>query len=246
VIFVLIGDTEVEDAVPPDEALALPDPIPVHLAAPTTAFSAPSESSEPLGEIAAEAELLADAVSEDGAWARVAYQERPAWVLTISLIEAEAISELPALKPDTFTPMQAFYFRTGIGQSACQQAPDLLLVQGPEHFSVDIRANGADIRIGSTAVFKGSDVFALSGQVVIFPDTPNAAILPAGHWAGLCPSDEQNQGTDSQPDRTEFIVGCIDSPPEPVTDEQWEQLGLGVLEHIPASVLNYPIALEAP
>ena len=243
-IFVLMGDTEIENAVSPEAALELPDPITVHTAAPAPLYTAPDESSELLGVTEVNAELLADVLSEDGLWARVGFQDRPAWVFSISLLEELALGQLPAIDRDAFTPMQAFYFRTGIGQSECEQAPDLLLVQGPEQFAVDIQANGADIRIGSTAVLKGSEVIALSGEVVIFPDTPNAVTIPAGHGASLCLEEGRNLGTDGQANDSEVIEGCLESPPAPLDEGQREKIT--VVEQIPAAVVNYPVALEVP
>ncbi len=46
--------------------------------------------------------------------------------------------------------MQAFYFRTSISGTQCTEAPNSLVVQGPQDVAVDITANGADIRLGST------------------------------------------------------------------------------------------------
>ncbi len=53
-------------------------------------------------------------------------------------------------------PMQAFYLRTGIGDAACEEAPESgLLVQTPDGVdSVSFNANGVDVEVGSTVFFQ--------------------------------------------------------------------------------------------
>jgi hypothetical protein len=224
-----------------EAALELPDPITTHTAPPAPCFAAPSDSSEMLGVASADTELLADAVNGRPVDARGLYGQ-PRLGVFDRLLEEEALGQLPAIDKNSFTPMQAFYFRTGIGQSACEQAPDMLLVQGPERFAVDIRANGADIRIGSTAVLTGSQLIAVTGEVVIFPDTPGAVAIPAGHVVSLQFSDQpQSLGIDGQAD--DRLVTGIVSPPAPLGDQQREQLA--VIEDIPAEVVNYAVELDA-
>lgn len=53
-------------------------------------------------------------------------------------------------------PMQAFFLRTGIGDSACEEAPDSgVLVQTPEGVeSVVFNVNGMDMAVGSTVLLQ--------------------------------------------------------------------------------------------
>ncbi|MEO8393797.1 MAG: hypothetical protein ABI700_12470, partial [Chloroflexota bacterium] len=54
-------------------------------------------------------------------------------------------------------PMQAVYFTTGIGGTKCNNAPESsLIIQGPKDITVNMRVNGADIKLGSTAVFRST------------------------------------------------------------------------------------------
>lgn len=57
---------------------------------------------------------------------------------------------------DDYTPMQAFYLRTGIGDAACEEAPDSgLLVQTPDGVTeVAFNVNGVDVAMGSTVLFQ--------------------------------------------------------------------------------------------
>ncbi|MEO1288779.1 MAG: thrombospondin type 3 repeat-containing protein [Chloroflexota bacterium] len=56
---------------------------------------------------------------------------------------------------DAQTPMQAFYLRTGIGTTECEEAPESgLLVQTPDGVEeVTFNINGVDVQIGSTVYF---------------------------------------------------------------------------------------------
>ena len=52
-----------------------------------------------------------------------------------------------------FTPMQAFYFRSGVGDAGCAEAPESgMLIQTPEGVEeVFLNVNGANMLLGSTA-----------------------------------------------------------------------------------------------
>ncbi len=91
-------------------------------------------------------------------------------------------------------PMQAVYFTTGLGQPKCNDAPpSALVVQGPKDVTINIRVNGADISLGSTAVFKTSatndsmECGVLDGEAHV--GKTNLAI-PAGFTATV-PLDNQ-------------------------------------------------------
>ena len=57
---------------------------------------------------------------------------------------------------DEQTPMQAFYLRTGIGDVACEEAPESgLLIQTPDGIDeVTFNVNGVDVQVGSTVLFQ--------------------------------------------------------------------------------------------
>lgn len=66
--------------------------------------------------------------------------------------EAEIEPDMDA--PEDYSgPMQAFYFRTGIGAPVCQDVPEGgVLVQTPQQAPVQLLVNGFELRIGSTAL----------------------------------------------------------------------------------------------
>src|SRR5262249_18989320 len=130
------------------------------------------------------------------------------------------LSTLPVIGPDTKTPMQAFYFRTSISGTACDQAPNSVVVQGPKNLTIDINANGADIRLGSTIalyelpvdamtqqyltqhygniglVTELMQIIVLDGHVVLDAGKPNQIEMNTGETTFICLSSPQNLGDD--------------------------------------------------
>jgi hypothetical protein len=89
-------------------------------------------------------------------WVRVRYEEyrtSTGWILA-ELVDAD-LAALPDVPSDSLTlnPMQAFYFKTGIGQTQCAEAPENgIVVQTPQGAGkVNFTVNGIDIALGSTA-----------------------------------------------------------------------------------------------
>lgn len=149
VTFILLGDAMVVNAVPEDEAQLPVEPIPVETTVDTVLRSFGTSSSNVLNAVPARATLAADAVSQDGNWVRVVYEEVGGWVRTDTLTSAD-LSTLPVVTANTRTPMQAFLFRTGVQQPACTEAPSSVVIQGPTNTQVNLNVNGADIIVGST------------------------------------------------------------------------------------------------
>lgn len=58
--------------------------------------------------------------------------------------------------PTVYKPMQAFYFRSGIGDVACNEAPrDGMLIQSPQGpYRITLSINDVKIELGSTAFFQ--------------------------------------------------------------------------------------------
>ena len=157
VIFMLMGDVQVENAVAPEDVYEPVDAIPVTtLVASSNIRQSPSTNGFVLGVAPLGTEFDADGLSTDSQWVRIIFDEQPAWI-SRSIIDSESsLSELPIINDTNRTPMQAFYFSTGAGVSTCNEAPDSLMIQGPNSLEVAINANGVDINIGSTIVLESS------------------------------------------------------------------------------------------
>jgi hypothetical protein len=248
VTFVLLGDVEVENAVAPEDAFVPSEGIEVtvNIAAGANVRSGPGTNFNVLGGLQNGQTVLADGLSEDGEWLRVAYRERPAW-LSMSVIDDNnpALRELPTLTADLQTPMQAFYLRTGIGQPECNEAPqDILLVQGPENININITVNGADIELGSTGVL---DIVYIDGlpylRIIVLDGrfTIGGKVISTGEYSVVCLGDENSRGLDGE--NNDLVVTCEPTDPAPFEDfgETW-----CVLEDIPGDILNYNIEVLCP
>ncbi len=158
------------------------------------------------------------------------------------------MTSLPTIGPDDYTPMQKFYFRTGIGGSPCVDAPALLFVQSPNGNAADINLFDHAVRIQSTIVLRtlppgdqlGNEVelIVLYGLARLNPDTPNEIIVPPGFKTTipLCPQFV-SLGIEGDADEK---ATCGDwSQPVPLTQAELD--GLKTLENLPNNVIDYPI-----
>lgn len=233
VVFLLFGDVSVENAVGPADVYTPAEPVSATVLVSANLRSGPSTASSVLASVPAGTQVLADALSADAAWARVLVGDLPGWI-SRDLVRPEVagtLAALPVVTARSRTPMQAFTFRTGARGLECSEAPpSVLVIQGPQNARVDITANGADIRIGSTiALFITEDNFlqlvTLSGQAEV-----GGIIIPAGFtiFAPL------------SPDGAAIVGGWTGF--RPLTAD--ELRALEPLEGIPANLLHY--ALELP
>jgi len=226
--FILLGDVSVDNAVPADEAVQAAEPVNVITLVNANIRTRASRNSNVLTSVPAGTELPADGLSEDGAWLRVTVDDSTVGWLNGDLIDASAdFSGLPTLTADSQSPMQAFYFRTGIGQPACNEAPSALLVQGPENIAVNITANGVDIEIGSTIALRTlsedeMQLITVNGRA----QTGNLVILEG--FTATAQLDEDGQAGP--------FGGLRPLTQTELEDFQW-------LEDIPDEILNYPIEL---
>lgn len=165
VIFLLLGETSVENAVAAEDA-AVPGPaVAVQTTRDTTIYRLPSSTAATLTQVAGGETINADGTNTNGEWVRVIIDEEIGWISSDDLEASDALAGLPDVGSTTRTPMQAFYFTTGIGQSECNQAESSIAVQSPEGIEVDLSVNGVDIRVGSLVSFQGDSMTVHRGQV---------------------------------------------------------------------------------
>ncbi len=229
--FILFGDVKVENAVKPEDAFQSAEkPIEAVTLVGANIRSSPTTNANVVGSVPVGAKLAADALSADKKWLRVAFNNiAPGWISLDVVQASDAVNKLPVVTKVSKTPMQAFYFTTGVGDPKCNASPSLLVVQGPEKVAVDITANGADIRIGSTIVLKKTaqnqmQIIVVSGSAKI-----GNVVVPAGFtvFAPLSPDGQT-------------LIGPL-TDLRPMTQEELD--GLETLEDIPANLLNYPIQI---
>lgn len=233
VVFVLIGDISLENSVPADAAFE-PAATPISLTSTVNANlrSQPTTRSNVVGSAAIGTELLTDAISDDGEWLRVVSDDGiTGWIFGELVTAAGDVTSLPVYTSESYTPMQAFSFKSGLTQPSCTEAPSLLLVQGPEGIAVNITANGADIQIGSTIALQTTDdndmrVTTLSGEAQV-----EGLAVPEGYQVEI-PLNESGDDTN----------GPV-SLPRPMSREALASFQ--AVELLSTNVLNYQIELPS-
>lgn len=103
--------------------------------------------------------------------------------------DVEVTNAVGADQIETFTPMQAFYLRTGAGDAQCAEAPESgVLVQTPQGVGqVTFSINGVNVDMGSTVFFQsdsrtGMTVTTLEGAAYITASERTQVVAP-GTWA---------------------------------------------------------------
>ncbi len=239
VTMLLMGEAIVGNAVTPADAALPIQPIEVVTNREAEVRTLPEADALVAGTTATSARLAADARTPNNLWVRVAVPAVPpygGWVETAQL-DAFDLNQLPVVDANTRTPMQAFVFRTGIGQPNCAEAPNSVIVQGPNNTQVLMNVNGADLTIGSTV--RLSSVAGAPQEILDTLDLPedvanqlNNASQQNGANCGVMAMNvlsgavEVNDGTAILPaGNTAFAVACgqpepeSESTPEPGTAE---------------------------
>jgi hypothetical protein len=223
--FILFGDARLENAVPAEQALLPVTPVEVTVVSSANLRSGPSTNTNVLGGAEAGSTFPAEGLNPAGDWVRVnTPQVGLAWIARDLLNPAGDLASLPVITEESRSPMQAFQFRTGLGQISCDQAPSALMVQGPQGFKVQIEANGATIELGSTILLRASDdrmqLTTLEGEAEI-----GDLIIPAG-YSSEAPLDESGEAGEFEvPER---------AAEEDLLDLQW-------LDEVPDDLLEYDL-----
>jgi hypothetical protein len=228
VTFVLFGNVEIQNAVEPSAELAT---IEISANDGINVRSGPSTDYRVIGSLVREEAATANGRNQDGTWLRIQLPDSDAlgWVfaeLVTTDGDASALSVVDASETEVpFTPMQAFYFSTGIGTTGCTEAPpDGILVQTPEGAGrIELRANDVDIQLGSTAFLQAEPgdnmiVSVVEGEGLVTADGVSVSI-PAGAQVEVPIDDDLSaSGPPGEPHPYDFEM--VDSLPiEMLPDE---------------------------
>lgn len=247
-VFVSMGDIELENGVQPEAAFVPDDGIEVTIIEPAGANvrSGPGTDFNVIGGLGKDETVIADGISEDAQWLRVVYGQTVGWV-NISLIDNSVpnLGELPTLTDDLRMPMQSFYMRGGINEAECNETPDdILLVQGPRNIKTIFSVNGAEIRLGSSGALR---IIMIDEQlyleIIVFDGTfeVDGKLIHERQRSVLCLGDEQSRGLDGL--SNDLIVTCEASDPETIDPVEFAEEWC-VLEDVPASILNYQLDIR--
>ncbi len=233
VTFLLFGDVVLENAVAEQTVL-----LPVtRQSADVNVRNQPNPDARLIAALVGDQVLYADGRLEDGSWLRV---QNPVddegnivasvgWVSTPVVTVDGDINSLPVVQSTDTTitsgygPMQAFYFRSGIGDSACAEAPDSgLLVQTPEGVEqVSLRVNGVDVQLGSTAYFQAEP----SAEMIISTIEGSASVQSEGVTQIVAAGTRVRVGLNE-----EGIANTPPSDPEPYDADALAALPVVALE----------------
>lgn len=267
VTFLLFGDTQIENAVAPEQALLPVNPISVAVRANQDRVnmrSGPGSNFNVIASIPNGTSLEVDGRDETGDWARVTFDDQLGWisVTLIAVSGSTSIDSLPVVTDKINTPMQAFYFTTGIGATDCLEAPNLLVIQSPENLTVNLTVNGAEFSMGSTAaLFSTPDdlgtlkAFEVMSRQVADLDLPDET--PCRHTRMLMLDGAANLNDETLRLPLGHIseqITCQDADGAPVFVSDWEppqrlsqnELALyASVERVPESLLHYPLRLPS-
>ncbi len=161
VTFVLMGDSTLENAVPPELAAdaTVIEPVPAETVFAANLRSRPTTAANVITSVREGTPLTLVGRTEAGDW----FETRTAvggnaWVLNELVAEDDdAAAALPVTygpnAAPRYGPMQAFYLSTGFGSPTCNEAPDALVVNNTELAEVTLNVNGLEVHLGSTVVF---------------------------------------------------------------------------------------------
>lgn len=264
VTFVLLGDARVENAVPPENAFVAGEPVRVliNTGARVNVRSGPGTTFNVVANADPGQLFDVDARNAAGDWFRISGPAPYQWI-SRSLLTAQTggsaqLDELPVAPDDPLSPMQAFYFRTGIGAPQCVEAPDVLVVQGPKEVRVTLNVNGAEVAIGSTVAFKSGELTlgdvradaSLAGTVEGLDIEPESACLIT-ELAILEGDALAPDGTFIPLGHTSQTATCLDANRAPVFFGTWgdphEMTDEEILEFAPLVGVPFPhYPLELP
>lgn len=162
VTFVLFGNVKIDNA----GGGEIQSPVLVTITAQnlTSVYNTPTTNGLLLGSLAAGQTVPADARLPDNSWLRFRLPDGGrAWVYaglvtaqgdlnTLEVVPVDVAMSGAGVSAPTFGPMQAFYFKSGVGHAPCAEAPDSgILVQTPAGGrQVSFRINDVDVQIAST------------------------------------------------------------------------------------------------
>ncbi len=256
VTFVLYGDTSLTNATVASGATGAATVAPACTATTTRQTflrTAPGPNEQQVVLLPPNATANVTARLANSSWVHAEYQGQTGWLFTQVLKLSCDVSSLPVNDPNqpaSLPGMSAFYFSTGVGSQAdCKDVPaGGLLVQSPKGQKVSFKVNGADITLGSTAIFRAQAdrqmvMSVLEGQGIVTVGNVRQ-IVNAGQGVTL-PLGTPGTGQAAAPD---FALGLmVNGPPSPPRPMQTSELFLPFVCNISkAAGLTVPCTVVPP
>ncbi len=153
-----MGDTTLENAVPPEEATSAVTPVAAVVTAGANLRSRPTTAANVVTSAPAATTVQLVGVNAAGDWYEVSLEDGgSAWIWGELVVadDTAALASLPIIIDSSvprYGPMQAFYLTTGLGEPGCREAPNALVVQSPQEVEVTLNVNGLEVALGSTLI----------------------------------------------------------------------------------------------
>lgn len=182
VTFLLMGDATLENDVSPEAAAGHITPVEAVITTDGTNAnlrSGPGSTYSVVTTAEPDDTLSLVGVNQAGDWYQITLDDgSTAWIWEgLVTVDTDAVNSLPVGQTRPPFTMQRFYFSTGLGEPACHEAADALVVQSPQGVSVGFTINGLDVILGSTVAF--TTIQTAGG------DTALVGALLEGHLAAL-------------------------------------------------------------
>lgn len=166
----LFGNVEIQNQV----SGTPPEPVLIEVTAQNdiNIRAAPSTNNLILGVLRYNQTATADGRNEAGDWLRIIIPESndTGWVYAPLVTVDGDVDELLVTDPNavTYGPMQAFYFRSGVSDRPCDEAPDSgILIQTPEGAGeITFLINEVTIELGSTIYLQAQPSAEMTISVV--------------------------------------------------------------------------------
>lgn len=166
----LFGDAELNDAT---------RFLPGQVIQATNIRQQPTTASPLIASLAASTEVTANGRLPDSSWIRIHLLDTTGWIRSdlvdlrgdvdsLSILSSAALGENAPDELAQFGPMQAFYFRSGINDAPCAEAPNSgLLIQTPEGVaSVSIWLDEVVVHLDATAFIQAEPDGSLTVNVL--------------------------------------------------------------------------------
>jgi hypothetical protein len=221
VTFLLFGDVEIQNAVTSnveEESASAGPTLPVTVSSMSPMMTSFTDTSAVPEMLNAGTKLTADGYFPMAQMLHVTLDDgSTGWVMEQMVTVDGDVSTLPEMDMNgevagaaeaapQFTPMQAFYFKSGTNDAPCEEAPDSgILIQTPEGAGkIDLVVNDAKVTLGSTGYFQAQAGGEMTVAVVEGEGTVDAGgkrvTVPAGTYTTLpIDADLQASGQPADP-----------------------------------------------
>jgi uncharacterized protein YgiM (DUF1202 family) len=205
VTFLLFGDVEIENRV---ETNVEPITFEVTAQGNINVRSGPSTDDAPVTGLSGGDTVTAVSRNAESTWLQVSLSGGiTGWVAADVVTAEDDISLLNVISIPALTPMQAFFFKSGIGDAPCAEAPDSgILVQTPEGVTqVEFTVNDVNIVLGSTAYLQaqpGSDMTTsvVEGEATVTSGGATIVVSEGSQVRVPLDANGQAAGAPSQPE----------------------------------------------